>query len=160
LLPKLCNLLKEEDSVLEGLQLQLKDPKLKKVDRVKISEDIEKCRIRTQAYLRRMFCRHNIIEDFGEVMSEWNTSRFLVLERDTRAYTKSGKNISLQPPSCLLCKENLLKENWRQEDSSMSSGKDVRMLQRWMERKPERERKRDGQSLNLRPVRSIAEEVH
>ncbi len=44
------------------------DPKIAKNDKLKINEDIEKCRIRTQAYLRRLHCRHNIIEDFGEVI--------------------------------------------------------------------------------------------
>ncbi|MBM3208606.1 MAG: RNA polymerase subunit sigma, partial [Chlamydiae bacterium] len=86
LLPRLCTLLKDEDSVLEGLQVQLKDPRLKKVDRVKISEDIEKCRIRTQAYLRRMFCKHNIIEDFGEVILN-GYDRFLVLEKEIQELT-------------------------------------------------------------------------
>ena len=68
LLPKLCELLKQEDQLLEKLLLEMRDPKLKKDDKVNISEEIEKCRIRTQAYLRRMHCRHNIIEDFGEVI--------------------------------------------------------------------------------------------
>src|SRR3990167_6393196 len=67
-LPKLCGLVKQEDSVLEGLLAQLKDSQIKKTDRIKVSEDIEKSRIRMQAYLKRMFCRHNIIEDFVEVI--------------------------------------------------------------------------------------------
>ncbi len=68
LLPKISSLLRKEDAILENLLIQLRNPKLKKTDRVKISEDMEKCRIRTQAYLRRLHLRHNIIEDFGEVI--------------------------------------------------------------------------------------------
>src|SRR5579864_4616369 len=54
LLPKLCNLLKDEDNVLQNFMIILRDPKLKKTDKAQVLENIEKCRIRTQAYLRRM----------------------------------------------------------------------------------------------------------
>ncbi len=68
LLPKLCELMKSEDQLLETLLIQARDPNLKKEDRAQLMENIEKCRIRAQAYLRRFCCRHNIIEDFGEVI--------------------------------------------------------------------------------------------
>jgi RNA polymerase primary sigma factor len=80
-LPRLVSLLKEEDRILEKHLLNLEDPQLKKTDRTTIIEDIEKCRIRTQAYLRRFHCRHNIIEDFGEVILR-AYERFLLLEKE------------------------------------------------------------------------------
>ena len=63
-----ASLLKEEDQQLEESAHRARESKLKKNEKVKIPEEIEKCRIRTQAYLRRLHCRHNIIEDFGEVI--------------------------------------------------------------------------------------------
>src|ERR1700686_1196193 len=48
LLPKLCNLLREEDHVLEKLLKDLYHAEGRKADKVKISEEIEKSRIRTQ----------------------------------------------------------------------------------------------------------------
>ncbi len=81
LLPKLCELLKKEDRTLENLQLQMDNPKLKDPERNKILEEFEKCRVRTQAYLRRFHCRHNIIEDFGEVILQ-AYERFLILEKE------------------------------------------------------------------------------
>jgi RNA polymerase primary sigma factor len=122
LLPKLCGLLKQEDSFLETFLVQLKDPKLKKVDRVKISEDIEKSRIRTQAYLKRVFCKHNIIEDFIEVILT-AYDRFLVLEREIQELILAQRKISLRLQSCKACEESLLKESLRQEEALMSSKK-------------------------------------
>ena len=81
ILPKLAQLLKQEDVVLESYPLQLRDPELKKNDKAKILEDIEKCRIRTQAYLRQMHIRHNIIEDFCEVIMR-GYDRFITLEKE------------------------------------------------------------------------------
>jgi RNA polymerase primary sigma factor len=92
LLPRLSALLRKEDSILESLLFQLHDPKLKKTDRVNVSEDMEKCRIRTQAYLRRLHLRHNIIEDFGEVILN-AYDRFLVLEKEMQELvTRAQKN--------------------------------------------------------------------
>ena len=65
LLPKLITLLKEEDTYLESLLLALKQENLSKQEIAKLNDDLEKCRIRTQAYLRCFHCRHNVTEDFG-----------------------------------------------------------------------------------------------
>ncbi len=59
MLPLLCNFLIEEDALLEKLLNRPLDSSFKKKERIKISEDSEKCRIRTQAYLRRFHCRHS-----------------------------------------------------------------------------------------------------
>jgi len=153
LLPKLCNLLKEEDSILEGLQVLLKDPKLKKVDRVKISEDIEKCRIRTQAYLRRMFCRHNIIEDFGEVILN-GYDRFLVLEKEIQELTPRAERNKFAASKLLAVQRKLAKRELAAGRSLDEFKKDVRMLQRWMDKS--QEAKREMVESNLRLVISIA----
>src|SRR3990167_11457737 len=65
MLPRLKELLQEEDEQLERYLLKLRKPNLSKVDRVKVLEEIEKSRIRTQSYLRRMRFRYTLIEDFG-----------------------------------------------------------------------------------------------
>ena len=68
LLPKLCEFLEKEDSFLENVLIKIINPKLKKDERIKTLEEIEKSCIRSQAFLRRFHFRHNIIEDFGEVI--------------------------------------------------------------------------------------------
>jgi len=153
LLPRLCTLLKDEDSVLEGLQVQLKDPRLKKVDRVKISEDIEKCRIRTQAYLRRMFCKHNIIEDFGEVILN-GYDRFLVLEKEIQELTPRAERNKFAAAKLLAVQRKLAKRELAAGRSLDEFKKDVRMLQRWMDKS--QEAKREMVESNLRLVISIA----
>ena len=79
--------------ILKSFLIQLRDPKLKKTDKVKIHEEIEKCRIRTQAYLRRMHCRHNIIEDFGEVILN-AYDRFLVLKKRCKSSCRAQRKIN------------------------------------------------------------------
>src|ERR1700722_12476699 len=92
LLPKLCNLLRQEDQTLEKLLRELYNVEGKKADKVRISDEIEKSRIRTQAYLRRMHCRHNIIEDFGEVILT-AYDRFLPLKKEMQELPpRSEKN--------------------------------------------------------------------
>ncbi len=153
LLPKLCNLLKEEDTYLESLQIQLKDPALKKVDRVKISEDIEKCRIRTQAYLKRIFCKHNIIEDFIEVILT-AYDRFLVLEREIQELIPRAEKNKFAASKLLGIRRKLAKRELAAGRSMDEFKKDVRMLQRWMDKS--QEAKREMVESNLRLVISIA----
>ena len=153
LLPKLSALLKHEDSILEGLQLQLKDPKLKKVDRVKLSEDIEKCRIRTQAYLKRVYCRHNIIEDFGEVILT-GYERFLVLEKEIQELIPRAEKNKFAAAKLLAMQRRLVKRELAAGRSLDEFKKDVRMLQRWMDKS--QEAKREMVESNLRLVISIA----
>jgi RNA polymerase primary sigma factor len=153
LLPKLCNLLKQEDAFLEALQVQLKDPKLKKVDRVKISEDVEKCRIRTQAYLKRIFCKHNIIEDFIEVILT-AYDRFLVLEREIQELIPRAEKNKFAASKLLGIRRKLAKRELAAGRSMDEFKKDVRMLQRWMDKS--QEAKREMVESNLRLVISIA----
>lgn len=153
LLPKLCNLVKEEDAILESLLLQYKDPALKKTDKVKISEDIEKCRIRTQAYLKRMFCRHNIMEDFIEVILT-AYDRFLSLEKEIQELIPRAEKNKFAAAKLLGMKRKLEKRELAAGRNLDEFKKDVRMLQRWMDKS--QEAKREMVESNLRLVISIA----
>ncbi len=153
LLPKLCGLLKQEDSFLETFLVQLKDPKLKKVDRVKISEDIEKSRIRTQAYLKRVFCKHNIIEDFIEVILT-AYDRFLVLEREIQELIPRAEKNKFAASKLQGVRRKLIKRELAAGRGLDEFKKDVRMLQRWMDKS--QEAKREMVESNLRLVISIA----
>jgi RNA polymerase primary sigma factor len=153
LLPKLCALLKKEDENLENFLLELRDPKLKKVDRVRISEEIEKCRIRTQAYLRRMHCRHNIIEDFGEVILT-AYDRFLVLEKEMQELAPRAERNKFAAAKLVAVQRKLSKRELAAGRTLEEFKKDVRMLQRWMDKS--QEAKREMVESNLRLVISIA----
>jgi RNA polymerase primary sigma factor len=153
LLPKLCDLMKKEDSLLEGLLLQLRDPQLKKEERVYLIEEVEKIRIRLQAYLRRFCCRHNVIEDFGEViLSSYN--RFLVLEKEIIELTPRAEKNKFAGSKLRAAKRKLYKKELAAGRSLDEFKKDVRMLQRWMDKS--QEAKREMVESNLRLVISIA----
>lgn len=153
LLPKLCSLLRHEDAILENYLIQLLDPKLKKGDRVKISEDIEKCRIRTQAYLRRMHCRHNITDDFGEVILN-AYERFLVLEKEMQELAPRAEKNKFAAAKLIAIQRKLAKRELAAGRTLDEFKKDVRMLQRWMDKS--QEAKREMVESNLRLVISIA----
>lgn len=153
LLPKLCNLLKEEDHRLAEYLLQQHDPLLKKTDKAKIAEDLEKCRIRTQAYLRRLHCRHNTMEDFGEVILR-AYDRFLVLEKEIQELTPRAERNKFAAHKLAAAQRKLLKRELAAGRSLDDFKKDVRMLQRWIDKS--QEAKREMVESNLRLVISIA----
>jgi RNA polymerase primary sigma factor len=153
LLPKLSTLMKKDDSLLESELIQLDDESIKKQDRIKKQEDIEKARIRSQAYLRRFHCRHNIIEDFGEVILR-AYERFLEIEKEInelkpRAERNKFAKAKLRSAELKLKKRELAAGRTLEEFK-----KDVRMLQRWMDKS--QEAKREMVESNLRLVISIA----
>lgn len=152
-LPKLCGLLKEEDQVLEELHARIDDPQLKKTDRIKLTEDLEKCRIRTQAYLRRFHLRHNIIEDFGELILR-AYERFLHLEKEIQEITPRAERNKYAASKLSSAKRKLKKRELAAGRSLDDFKKDVRMLQRWMDKS--QEAKREMVESNLRLVISIA----
>ncbi len=153
LLPKLSSLLRKEEDILENFLVELRDPKLKKTDRVKFSEDIEKCRIRMQAYLRRMHLRHNIIEDFGEVIMN-AYDRFLVLEKEMQELAPRAEKNKFAASKLTALKRRLEKRELAAGRTLEEFKKDVRMLQRWMDKS--QEAKREMVESNLRLVISIA----
>jgi RNA polymerase primary sigma factor len=153
LLPRLCQLLKEEDKKLEHLLFQFEDPELNKINRNKLIEDIEKCRIRTQAYLHRLHVRHNIIEDFGEVILR-AYDRFLELEREINELIPRAERNKFANAKLISARHKLRKRELAAGRSLEDFKKDVRMLQRWMDKS--QEAKREMVESNLRLVISIA----
>ena len=153
LLPKLCELMKQEDQLLEQLLIQLLDPSVKKEGRADLLDSIEKCRIRAQAYLRRLCCRHNIIEDFGEVvLSAYD--RFLLLEKEIQELTPRAEKNKFAAGKLAAAKRKLYKRELAAGRTLEEFKKDVRMLQRWMDKS--QEAKREMVESNLRLVISIA----
>lgn len=153
LLPKLRLLLIEEDNVLEKLILRLQNPKLKKAERVKVNEDIGKSRIRTQAYLRRFHGRHNIIDDFSEViLGAYN--RFIELEKEIRDLKPRAEKNRFAAAKMAAAERKLKKREIAAGRSFDEFKKDVRMLQRWLDKS--QEAKREMVESNLRLVISIA----
>jgi RNA polymerase primary sigma factor len=153
LLPKLCVLLKEEDLLLEGLLIQMISPSAKKDLRIKIMEEIEKSRIRTQAYLRRFCFRHNVIEDFGEVILS-SYERFLQHEKEMQDLAPRAEKNKFALARLVSVKRKLYKRELAAGRSLEEFKKDVKMLQRWMDKS--QEAKREMVESNLRLVISIA----
>ncbi len=145
LLPKMSQLLKKEDLLLEEL--------LEKGDKPQILEEIEKSRIRTQAYLRRLHLRHNITEDFCEVILR-AYDRFLQLEREIQELTPRALRNKFAQSKLDAAKRRLKKLELAAGRSLDDFKKDVRMLQRWMDKS--QEAKREMVESNLRLVISIA----
>lgn len=152
-LPRLTLMLKEEDGILESSLLQLKDPDLKKSEKIRIFEEIEKCRIRTQAYLRQLHLRHNVIEDFGEVIMV-AYDRFLFLEKEIQELIPRAEKNKFAASKLMAVRRKLLKRELAAGRSLDEFKKDVRMLQRWMDKS--QEAKREMVESNLRLVISIA----
>lgn len=153
ILPKLCTLLKQEDAHLEGLLQQHETHELKKHDRVKLAEDIEKSRILSQAYLRRLHCRHNIIDDFGELILR-AYDRFLFLEKEINELVPRAERNKFAASKLAALRRRLRKREIAAGRSLEDFKKDVRMLQRWMDKS--QEAKREMVESNLRLVISIA----
>lgn len=153
ILPKLCNLLKEEDQVLQDFLIKLDDPQLKKPDRIKLIDDLEKCRIRMQAYLRRFHLRHNIIEDFGELILR-AYERFLKLEKEIQELIPRAERNKYAAAKLASAKRKLKKRELAAGRTLDDFKKDVRTLQRWMDKS--QEAKREMVESNLRLVISIA----
>ncbi|MFI0435835.1 MAG: RNA polymerase sigma factor [Parachlamydiaceae bacterium] len=152
-LPKLAQLLKQEDLVLDELLRQLDDPTLKKSDKVKAIEDIEKCRIRTQAYLRRLHLKHNIVDDFVEVILK-AYDRFLFLEKEISELIPRAERNKFAGLKLAAAQRKLKKRELAAGRTLDDFKKDVKMLQRWMDKS--QEAKREMVESNLRLVISIA----
>ena len=153
LLPKLAELLRAEDQVLEKHLLSLRASQVSKAQEAQINEEIEKCRIRTQAYLRRSYCRHNIIEDFGEVVFK-GYERFLTLEKEINELKVRAERNKFAAAKLAAAKRKLARREISAGRTLDEFKKDVRMLQRWMDKS--QEAKREMVESNLRLVISIA----
>jgi len=152
-LPKLRKILVKEDSLLEGFLNKSCEKSLSKIEKVKLSEDIEKCIIRTQAYLRRMHFRHNVTEDFGEVILS-GYDRFLCLEKEIQELKPRAEKNRFAKLKLMAARRKLAKRELASGRTLDKFKKDVRMLQRWMDKS--QEAKREMVKSNLRLVISIA----
>lgn len=153
LLPKLITLLKEEDAYLENLLLSLKQSHLSKQEVAKLNDNLEKCRIRTQAYLRCFHCRHNVTEDFGEVVFKAYDS-FLQLEKQINDLKVRAERNKFAAAKLDAARRRLHKREVAAGRTLEEFKKDVRMLQRWMDKS--QEAKKEMVESNLRLVISIA----
>lgn len=151
LLPKLCELLQKEDHELELLLNELK--KSAKADKVKLINQVEKNRIRTQAYLRQFHFRYNITEDFGEVILR-AYERFLSLEKEVKELSGRAERNKFAAAKLQASTRKLEKNELAAGRTVEEFKKDVRMLQRWMDKS--QEAKREMVESNLRLVISIA----
>ena len=153
LLPKLTALLKQEDAQLEKHLLALTSTTLKKNEQLKLTEETEKCRIRMQAYLRRLHCRHNIIDDFGEVIMR-AYDRFQELEKEIVELTPRAERNKFAGAKLAAAQRKLRKRELAAGRPLDEFKKDIRMLHRWMDKS--QEAKREMVESNLRLVISIA----
>lgn len=152
-LSRLQELLAEEDEQLERYLLRLQKEDISNVDKLKVLEEIEKNRIRTQAYLRRMHFRFTQIEDFGEVILT-SYDRFLQLEKEMQELSGRAKKNRFAMAKLLATKRKLIRKEFAAGRTLEEFKKDVRMLQRWMDKS--QEAKREMVESNLRLVISIA----
>ncbi|MBS0624043.1 MAG: RNA polymerase sigma factor [Verrucomicrobia bacterium] len=153
LLPKLAQLLTQEDEKLKSLLILLRDPKLKKEEKTRLQDDLEKCRIRTQAYLGRFHCRPNVTDDFAEVVFR-AYDRFLELEKETQELAGRAEKNKFAAAKLAAARRRLEKREIAAGRTLDEFKKDVRMLQRWMDKS--QEAKREMVESNLRLVISIA----
>lgn len=153
LLPKLMGLFKSEDETLERLLISLRTPGLKKAELTHLNEEIEKCRIRSQAYLKQFRCRHNITDDFAEVILR-AYKRFLDLEKEISELALRAEKNKFAAAKLAAFRRKLEKREIAAGRSLDEFKKDVRMLQRWMDKS--QEAKREMVESNLRLVISIA----
>jgi RNA polymerase primary sigma factor len=153
LLPKLCQLLQKEDSFLEEYLIMVRDKSLSKTEKGKYLDIIEKSRIRSQAYLRRFYFRHNIIEDFGEVILI-SYDRFLKLEKEIQELIPRSEKNKFAAAKLYTSRQRLYKRELAAGRTLDEFKRDVRMLQRWMDKS--QEAKREMVESNLRLVISIA----
>lgn len=151
LLPKLTSLLKDEDALLDKRLRELMGSSSKEVQALK--SEIEKSRIRTQAYLRCLHLRHNIIDDFGEVIMG-AYERFLELEREIQDLAPRAPRNKFAQAKLFAAKRKLAKLEIAAGRSLDDFKRDVRMLQRWTDKS--QEAKREMVESNLRLVISIA----
>lgn len=152
-LPKLCRLLREEDEELERLLTAKETATNKKSELAKIHANLEKCRIRTQAYLRRMHLRHNLVDEFIEVILR-AYDRFLELEQEINDLTPRAQHNRFAAMKLAAVKRRLKKRELGAGRTLDEFKKDVKTLQRWIDKS--HEAKREMVESNLRLVISIA----
>jgi RNA polymerase primary sigma factor len=153
LLPRLEELLSKEDAFLEPQLLKMKEVENNKAERIKVLEAIEKSRIRTQAYLRRMHLKYSVIEDFGEVILS-SYDRLIYLEKEIKELIPRAEKNRFAVQKLFSARRRLFLRELAAGRTLDEYKKDVRMLQRWMDKS--QEAKSEMVESNLRLVISIA----
>lgn len=153
LLPRLEELLSKEDAFLEPQLLKMKEVENNKAERIKVIEAIEKSRIRTQAYLRRMHLKYSVIEDFGEVILS-SYDRLIYLEKEIKELIPRAEKNRFAVQKLFSARRRLFLRELAAGRTLDEYKKDVRMLQRWMDKS--QEAKSEMVESNLRLVISIA----
>lgn len=153
ILPRLQELLKQEDQHLDRILRDLSAPKLDQKELIRLQEELEKCRIRQQAYLRHLHLRQNITDDFGEVILR-SYDRFLELEKEIQDLSPRAERNKFAKAKLQAAERKLTKREFSAGRTLDEFKRDVRMLQRWMDKS--QEAKREMVESNLRLVISIA----
>ena len=153
LLPKLVKLLKDEDALLEKNLRLLTESTLSPKQAETLREEVEHSRIRTQAYLRCLHLRHNMIDDFSEVIMG-AYERFFSLENDMQELLPRASRNKFAHAKLLAAKRRMKKLEVAAGRNFEDFKKDVKMFQRWMDKS--QEAKREMVESNLRLVISIA----
>lgn len=151
LLPKLCKLLQRDDALLEGLLQQ--SSRCTDQERDSVNSNIEKCRIRLHAYLRVFHFRNDVIGDFGEVILG-AYERFLELEGEIQNLAPRADKNRFVAAKLAAGRAKMHKRELAAGRTLNEFKRDVRMLQRWMDKS--HEAKREMVESNLRLVISIA----
>ncbi len=153
MLPKLHKLMSDEDEKFYHYLLMLEDEGVSKIEKAKISEEIEKSLIRTAAYLRRLHFRYEIIESFGEViLSSYDV--FLKLENEMKELAPRAEKNRFARAKLRSVEQKLRKKELAAGRSLTDFKKDIRMLKRWIDKS--QEAKKEMVESNLRLVISIA----
>ena len=152
ILSKLQKLLIEEDRILEKILEESYTVKAK-ADKLRLQDALEKCRIRTQAYLNRMCFRYDIVEDLGEVVLG-SYDQFLLIENEIKEIEPRAAKNRFAAAKFLSFKRKLYKKEMAAGRTLQEFRKDVRQLRRWMDKS--QEAKREMVESNLRLVISIA----
>ncbi|MCH9811668.1 RNA polymerase sigma factor [bacterium] len=153
MLPKLYRLMKDEDENLSYYLEKLKQEDLTKVDKAKYDGEIEKSRIRTAAYLRRLHYRYDIIEGFADVIRA-SYEVFERLETEIKELTPRAQKNRFAKAKLYSAKLKLQRKEIAAGRSLTEFRKDVRMLVRWLDKS--QEAKKEMVESNLRLVVSIA----
>ncbi|MCH9617309.1 MAG: RNA polymerase sigma factor SigA [Chlamydiia bacterium] len=153
MLPKLYTLMKDEDENLSFYLQKVNDPAINKLDKAKFDGEIEKSRIRTAAYLRRLHYRYEIVENFGEVIrTSYDT--FLRLESEIKDLAPRAVKNRFARAKLYSAELKLKKKELAAGRSLSEFRKDIRMLTRWLDKS--QEAKKEMVESNLRLVVSIA----
>ncbi len=151
--PKLLARMQGLDKSFEELLIASKDPKISAKKLSSNLEDLEKVRIKAQAYLRRFAGKHNVVEDFSEVILS-SYDRFLALEKEIRELTPRAEKNKFAAAKLRAAKRKLFKREIAAGRSLDDFKKDVKMMERSLDKSQEAKREMDES--NLRLVISIA----